>query len=321
MADTVPNNPTTRHYPQADGGTRGSPQEARPHCPLRPATHPRGRFPGHSSPYATDGRGQDSRSAHLQHPQIPAACSQPAPDQPGPPPQTPVLPTVRTWPATYHPAWDRPNACTPPTRHNTGTAHTSTTATAHTPASMRTPQAPMPPHHRLSIGTANHQPPCAPSVYANGYHRGPYPATRTTGSAWEPHTASPTAPTARTSTPTTARGPQLQTHPPPRQQRPLLRATQRRPLGPPGRLLRGGRSGPPWTIAMATGSAPLPPHGSLPLHSGAGLNVAPRHILLALHLHHRDLHLQDSQLPAPQAAFPVPEAWAETAPEDIVDYL
>ena len=76
-----------------------------------------------------------------------------------------------------------------------------------------------------------------------------------------------------------------------------------------------------WTIAVATGSTPLPPH-SLPLrHSGGGLNVAARHILLALYLHHRDLHLPDPQLPAPQAAALTPEAWADTAPEEIAAYL
>ena len=42
---------------------------------------------------------------------------------------------------------------------------------------------------------------------------------------------------------------------------------------------------------------------------------------LALHLHHRDLHLSDPQLPAPQAAALTPEAWADTAPEEIAAYL
>ena len=48
-----------------------------------------------------------------------------------------------------------------------------------------------------------------------------------------------------------------------------------------------------WTIAIARGSAPLPPHNAPPRHSGGGLNVAARHALLALYLHHRDLHLPD----------------------------
>ena len=49
--------------------------------------------------------------------------------------------------------------------------------------------------------------------------------------------------------------------------------------------------------------------------------MAARHILLALYLHHSDLHLPDPQLPAPQAAAPTPEAWADTAPEEIAAYL
>ena len=62
-----------------------------------------------------------------------------------------------------------------------------------------------------------------------------------------------------------------------------------------------------WTIAVATGSTPLPPHSPPLRHSGGGLNVAAHHILPALYLHHRDLHL--------------PEAWADTAPEEIAAYL
>ena len=59
-----------------------------------------------------------------------------------------------------------------------------------------------------------------------------------------------------------------------------------------------------WTIAVATGSTPLPPHSPPLRHSGGRLNVAARHVLLALYLHHRDLHLPDPQVPAPQAASP-----------------
>ena len=76
-----------------------------------------------------------------------------------------------------------------------------------------------------------------------------------------------------------------------------------------------------WTIAMAMGSTPLPPHSPALRHSGGGLNVAARHVLLALYLHHRDLHLPHPQLLAPQAAAPTPEAWADTAPEEIAAYL
>ena len=49
--------------------------------------------------------------------------------------------------------------------------------------------------------------------------------------------------------------------------------------------------------------------------------MAAGHVLLALYLHHRDPHLADPQLPAPQAAAPTPEAWADTAPEEIAAYL
>ena len=104
---------------------------------------------------------------------------------------------------------------TPSTEHSTGTAHTGATGTTHAPTSMRAPPAPIPPRRRPSTGTTNHQPPHVPSAFASGYHRQPCPATQTTGSAWEPRTASPTAPTAGTSTPATANGPRPQPHPPP----------------------------------------------------------------------------------------------------------
>ena len=103
---------------------------------------------------------------------------------------------------------------TPSTEHSTGTAHTGATGTAHAPTSMRAPPAPIPPRRRPSTGTSNHQPPHVPSAFASGYHRQPCPATQTTGSPWEPRTASPTAPTAGTSTPATANGPRPQPHPP-----------------------------------------------------------------------------------------------------------
>ena len=76
-----------------------------------------------------------------------------------------------------------------------------------------------------------------------------------------------------------------------------------------------------WTIATATGSTPLLPYSPPPRQSGGGLNVAARHILLALYLHHRDVHLPDPQLPAPRAAASTPEARADRAPEEIAAYL
>ena len=112
------------------------------------------------------------------------------------------------------PTRDPHHAYTPSDEHNTGTAHTGTTGTTHTPSSMRAPPAPILPRHRLSTGTTSRQPPHAPSAYASGYHKQLCPATQTTGSTWEPGTASTTAPTAGTSTPTTASGPRPQPHPP-----------------------------------------------------------------------------------------------------------
>ena len=190
------------------------------------------------------------------------------------------------------------------------------------PTSMRAPPAPISPRHRQSTGTTNRQPPHAPSAYASGYHRRPCPATQTTGSAWEQRSASFTAPTAGTPTPTTARGPRPELHPPPPTSHPgffwPLTDTLQDPLG---RYYVADAADHAWTIAVATGSTPLPPHSPPLRHSGGSLNVAACCILLALYGHHRDLHLRDPQLPAPQAAALTPEAWADTAPEEIAAYL
>ena len=83
------------------------------------------------------------------------------------------------------------------------------------------------------------------------------------------------------------------------------------------RTQRTTRGPQPWPRA----AHPCAPHSPPLRHSGGGLNVAARHVLLALYLHHRDLHLQDPQLPARQAAAPTPEAWADTAPEEMAAYL
>ena len=76
-----------------------------------------------------------------------------------------------------------------------------------------------------------------------------------------------------------------------------------------------------WTRAMATGSTPLPPHSPRPRNSGGGLNVAARHVLLALYLNQLDLHLPEPQLPAPRAAAPTTVLWADTAAEERAPYL
>ena len=213
MAGAVPGDPATHHRPQADGGARGSPQRTRPHCRLHLATHPRGGPPGHGGAHAADGRCQDGGAAHIPHPQIPAAC-QACPQQ--------TKPTTSNSCSTNHenlprdiPTRNPHHVYTPSSEHSTGTAHTDTTGTAHTPTSMRAPPAPISPRRRPSTGTTNHQPPHVPSAFASGYHRQPCPATQTTGSAWEPRTASPAAPTAGTSTPATASGLRPQPHPPP----------------------------------------------------------------------------------------------------------
>ena len=158
MAGPVPGDPATHHRPQADGGTRGSPQGTRPHCRLHLTTHPRGGPPGHGGAHATDGRCQDSGAAHIRHPQIPAACSNPAPNRPSPPPQTPVLPTMRTYPVTY-----QHGTPTTPTHHPP-----STTLARHT----RAPQAP----HKRPSACARRQPPSpratvCPQVPPTASHR------------------------------------------------------------------------------------------------------------------------------------------------------
>ena len=72
---------------------------------------------------------------------------------------------------------------------------------------------------------------------------------------------------------------------------------------------------------MATGDAPLPLHSPPLRHSRGGLNVAARHIILALYFHHGGLHLSDPQLPATLVAALAAESWAHTAPEEEADHL
>ena len=245
MADKAPDNPTTRHHPQTDGGTRGSAQGARPHCRLHPATHPRGRSLGHCTAQATEGSCQDSRTAHLPRPHIPAAFSHPAPDGPGPAPQTPILPTMRTYPATYHPARDPP----PPSLHiihqaqHRHGAHKHYGYHTHTPASMRAPQAPMPHttvRSQVPPTTSHRVPPlCAPTATTNGPTLQPrllgLPRSRTPPYPLPPLRGPQPPPPRATRSPGRA---------PPRQPTQLLGATHRHPPGPRGRALRGGRRGP-----------------------------------------------------------------------------
>ena len=239
--------------------------------------------------------------------------------RPSPPPQTPILQTMKTYPVTY--------------QHGTPTTSThrppSTALAQHT----RTPQAP----HTLPPACARHQPPSPhaavrPQVPPTASHRmSPLrsPAATTDSPALQPrpwgclgaahhlthcphcgdlnprHRERPAAPAA-----------------PPPASHPsffgFLTDTLRDHLG--GYYVTDAADHA-WTIAVATGSTPLPPHSPPLRHSGGGLSVAARHILLALYLHHRDLHLLDPELPAPQAAALTPEAWADTAPEGIAAYL
>ena len=319
MADAVPGNPATRPHPQADGDTQGGLQGTRPHSRLHLATNPRGGPPGHGGAHATDGHCQDSGAARVPHPQIPAACSNPAPNRPSPPPQTPVLPTMRTYPMTY-----QHRTRTTPTHHPPGTTlarHTRAPQAQHTrpPACVR--RQPLSPHATVR-----------PQVPPTASHRMPplrTPAATTDGPALQlrsldlPGSRAPPHPLPPLRGPQppplrAARGP---SRTPPRQPPQLLRAAHRHPAGLPGRVLRGGRGVPRMDHSLATSSTPLPPHSPPLRHSGGGLNVAARHVLLALYLHHRDLHLPEPQLPAPEAAATTPEAWADTAPQEIAAYL
>ena len=207
-----------------------------------------------------------------------------------------------------------------------------------------------PTHHPPGTTLAPHaRAPQAPHTSPPACARRPPPSPRATVHPQVPPTASHRKPPLRTPAATTD-GPALQPRPlglpgsraPPQPLPPL-----RELLPPQSRAARGPSRTPPpaghpsflgplndtlrdhlggyyladaadhaWTIAVATGSTPLHLHSPPLRHSGGGLNVAARHVLLALYLHHRDLHL-----PAPQAAAPIPEAWADMAPEEIAAYL
>ena len=266
---------------------------------------------GHGGTHATDGRCQDSGAAHIPHPRIPAACSHPAPNGPSSPPQTAVLSTVRTYPTTYHPTRDPNHAYTTSTGHNTGRAHRSTTGTAHTPDSMRTPPAPTPPRHCPPTGTANCQQPHVPyAATTNGPALRPRPLGLP-GSRTPPHPL-PLLRGPQPPLPRAARGPSR--IPPLVSHASLFRPLTHALWDHLGGYYVAHAADHAGTIAMATSSTPLPPHSAPLRHSGGDLNVAAHHVLLALYLHHRHLHLPDPQLPAPKAAAPTPEAWADTAP-------
>ena len=184
------------------------------------------------------------------------------PNRPSPPPQTPVLPTMRTYPVTY-----QHGTPTTPTHHPP-----STTLARHT----RAPQAP----HTRPPACARHQPPSPHStvrlqVPPTASHRmSPLrtPAATTDGPALQPgplglpESRAPPHPLPRVRgpqrpPPRAARGPSRN---PPRQPPQLLQATHRHPPGPPGRELRGGRGGPRMDHSRGHGQhTPAPPKPNL----------------------------------------------------------
>ena len=262
MADAAPGNPATRHRPQADGGTRGCPQGTRPHSRLHLATHPRGGSSSHGGAHATDGHYEDSGAAHIPYRQVPAACSNPTPNRPSPPPQTPVVPTMRTYPMTH-----QHGTPTTPTHHPP-----STTLARHTQA----PQAP----HARQPACARRQPPSPhatprPQVPPAASHGMPplrTPAATTDGHTLQhrplglPGSRAPPHPLPplrgpQPPPPQAARSP---SRTPPRQPPQLLWATHRHRPGPPGRVLRGGRGRPGRDHSRGHGQrTPGPPQPTL----------------------------------------------------------
>ena len=183
---------------------------------------------------------------------------EPAPNRPSPPPQTPVLPTMRTYPVTY--------------QHGTPTTSThrppSTALAQHT----RVSQAP----HTLPLACARHQPPSPhdavrPQVPPTASHRMSSlrsPAATTDSPALQPRplglprSRAPPHPLPplrgpQPPPPHAARGP---SRTPPHQPPQLLRVPHRHPPGPPGRVLRGGRGGPRMDHSRGHGQhTPAPP--------------------------------------------------------------
>ena len=129
---------------------------------------------------------------------------------------------------------------------------------------------------------------------------------RHAGAPRTPHTHPPACARHKPQWPHATVCPQVLPTATPRQPPQLLRANHRRPPGPPGRVLRGAGSGPCVDHSYGHWHTPLPPDRPPLRHSG--FNVAACHILLALYLNYRHLHLRDPQLPAPRAAALTPEA-------------
>ena len=299
MADTVPGDPNTGRHPQADGGSRGGPQGSGLLCPLHPATHPRGQPPGHGSTNAADGR-----ATYVPHQHIPASSSHPTSSSNAPP-----LLTVRPHSATYHETQDPPPSprITQRAQHRHGT---------HEHDRHRT-------HTRQHGHTASSHAPTPPSFHR--YRQSPATACPLSVRQRLPQTALPCSPNhwvclGAAHCPTHSPGcgdlnphhraqPPTPAAPPPRQPPQLLWATHWLPGGPcVDHCHCNGRH------------TPVPPQPA-PTPQPGRLELAPCHILLALYVHHRGLHLPDPQPPAPGTAAPAPEGWAETAPEKVADHL
>ena len=203
-----------------------------------------------------------------------------------------------------------------------------------TPAQhARAPQTP----HTHPPACARNKPPCphttvCPQVPPTTSHRVPplcMPTATTDGPTRQPKPLGLPAsrkpphllPSLRGPQPPPPRAARSPSRTPPRQPPQLLPATHRRPAGPPSRVLRHGRSGPSVEDSHGHGQrtpappqpAPAPQRGRL---ERGGLPQPSR-----LYLDHHDLDPPDLQLPALREAAPAPEAWAETAPEEIADYL
>ena len=256
MAGAVPGDPATHHRPQADGGTRGSPQGTRPHCRLHLTTHPRGGPPRPRRHTCSERPLPRRRSSSHTAPQIPAACGNPATNRPSPPPQTPVLPTMRTYPVTY-------NTEPPPRLHTVHRAqhwHSTHGRHRHRTRSHLHARAtsPIPPRRRPSQvppTTSHRMPPLrSPAATTDSPALQPRPLGLP-GSRAPPHPLPPLR-GPQPPPPRTARGPS-RTPPPPAT--PASSGTSPTLSGPTGRVLRGGRGGPRWAIAVATGNTPLPP--------------------------------------------------------------
>ena len=273
------------------------------------------------SAHAMDGRCHNGRTTHVPHPEIPAACSHPYPRHTRSTSSNSCSTNRETPPSDLPPdAGSRPSSRTinqARHRHGMHEQHRRRTHT-HQHAHTTSPHDPTPPSlHRYCQLPATACPLCVcqrlqqTALPCNPHHWVCLGAAHRLihclhcGNLNSHHGTQPAAPPE----PSPASHPSFFV--------PLTDAL--------GYYLGGHYVADPvdhaWSIAMATGNAPLPPLRPPLRHSGGGLNVAARQILLALYLQQSGLHLRDPQLPAPRAAAPAPEPRAETAPMEVADLL